>query len=198
MRWAHTTYQGIRHRRCSVSMMDLGDIAYHQGAYERGATLYAEGLALSRVLGDPYMIARILDGSGRLALAQGAADRAVARHREGPSLARSAGVSCQVVNGLEGIAAAVWGQGHAERSVRLLGVVERMLMQGRQHEHLPGSRVGGTPSRESGAGRGLTRHPSERGSDRAESRTRDGAASCAVEPARPEGAVQADAEQTGG
>ena len=72
------------------------------------------------------MIARILDGSGRLALAQGAADLAVARHREGLSLARSAGVSFQVVNGLEGLAAAVYGQGHAERSVRLLGAVERM------------------------------------------------------------------------
>jgi predicted ATPase/class 3 adenylate cyclase len=89
------------------ALYGAGMLAVTQGDDVRAEALFAESLMLTRALGDPHRIARLLNSLGELALHRGDTERAMTLCIEGLALARAAddrSVVAQLLLGLGGVA----------------------------------------------------------------------------------------------
>ena len=105
----------------------LGDVARHQGEYERARDLYDEGLACFRVLEARGAIAGLLHNLGYVSLHQQDAARATELFAESLSLFRDAGDRRGLAECLAGLAAVAAVAMQPVRAAQLFGASEALL-----------------------------------------------------------------------
>src|SRR5262249_9795253 len=105
----------------ATSLQGLGTIAQMRGDAVLARSLYEEGLAIRRELGDPQNFALPLISLAALAREQGDYARARAYLTECLALCRQLGSRYMAAIGLESVAALAWAQKRSERAVCFYG-----------------------------------------------------------------------------
>jgi tetratricopeptide (TPR) repeat protein len=102
-------------------------VARSQSNYEQAAALYDESLALSRQVGDRWLLAIVLHNTGHVAQYQGDYDRAVALAEESLTIWQDIGHKRGIALCLAALAGVAAMVGHLERAARLLGATDALL-----------------------------------------------------------------------
>jgi len=101
-------------------------VARFHGDYKQAAAYYERSHALSREVGDKWLIAHVLRGLGTLALHLSDYGRAAAFFAESLILSRELGNKWGTEECLEGFAGMACAQGQHERAARLFGAAEAL------------------------------------------------------------------------
>jgi DNA-binding NarL/FixJ family response regulator len=111
----------------TYALAHLGQVALHQGDYEKAVARCEESLSLLRELGYPESIHWPLDLLGIAACRQGEYERAATFFRESLVSNRRFGYRQGTAENLAGLGAVAAGQGQLEPAVKLFGAAEALL-----------------------------------------------------------------------
>ena len=108
----------------AYALVNLGEVAYHQGDRARSLARYDEGLTLLRTLGDKRGMATALSGLGDISFGARDTERAAALYREALQLGRAMGAADLLAEGLDRLCRVAAASGQWPRAARLGGAAE--------------------------------------------------------------------------
>jgi tetratricopeptide (TPR) repeat protein len=107
-----------------IALHTLGHIALKQAEYGRASAFFEKSLALSREVGDKYLIAMELRNLGYVALTQGEYPRAASLQKESLTLCKDVGPRWLTEVCLRDLAVVACAAGNYKQAARLFGAAE--------------------------------------------------------------------------